>query len=61
MWLKLQSVQQIVGHEKSQLGATKHYDKGAWQSRLFEEMRKVDYGCLELENPIQSWEKLSLY
>ena len=41
--IELPLVQQIVGHEKSQMGATKHYDKGATMTRLFDELGKVDF------------------
>jgi integrase len=41
--LELPLVQQIVGHEKSHMGATKHYDKGATMPRLFNELSKLDF------------------
>ena len=41
--IELPLVQQIVGHEKSQMGATKHYDKGATMTRLFDELSKVNF------------------
>ena len=47
--IELALVQQIVGHEKSQLGATKHYDKGATMTRLFDELSKVDFQLPEIK------------
>jgi integrase len=41
--IELALVQQIVGHEKSQMGATEHYDKGATMPRLFEQLSRVDF------------------
>ena len=41
--LPLALVQQTVGHEKSQLGATKHYDKGATMPRLFQQLSRVEF------------------
>lgn len=47
--IELALVQQIVGHEKSQLGATKHYDKGATMPRLFEQLSRVDFKLLPIK------------
>ncbi|MEM8563242.1 MAG: site-specific integrase [Pseudomonadota bacterium] len=58
--IPLQYVQQIVGHEKSQFGATRHYDKGAGQPRLLEEIRKVDYGCHAVTRLEADWRALTL-
>ena len=41
--IELPLVQQMVGREKSQMEATKHYDKGATMPRLFDELSKVDF------------------
>ena len=47
--IELPLVQQIVWHEKSQMGATKHHDKGASMPRLFAELSKVDFKLPEIK------------
>lgn len=41
--IELPYVQQMVGHERSQMGVTRVYDAGAGAKRLFEEMSKVKF------------------
>lgn len=47
----LQYVQQIVGHERSQMGAAKSYDYGGDAARLLEELSKVDFALPTLQRP----------
>ena len=59
--IELRHVQQMVGHERSQMGATKYYDKGAGSQRLFEEISKVDYQCPSVDALGQDWKHLKLF
>jgi integrase len=58
--MRLDYIQQMVGHEKSQLGATKHYDKGASIKQLYEEASKLSFPDLELDQLSGQWKDLAI-
>jgi len=53
--IPLQWVQQMVGHERSQMGATRYYDKGLAVPALSEEIRKIKYSGLDLSGLRGQW------
>ncbi len=51
-------LQLIVGHEPSQMGATKHYDRGASIQQLKSTIDQVTFNNLNLNHLKNGWEKL---
>lgn len=55
--ITIEYIQQMVGHDRSQMGATKGYDHGMSIPALFKEIEKIQFDGLELSHLIDGWKK----
>ncbi len=55
--IPLERVQQMVGHERSHMGATKHYDKGLSIPDQYEEIEKIKFEGLDLAHLEGGWKR----
>lgn len=55
--IPLERVQQMVGHERNQMGATKHYDKGLSVAALYAEVKKIKFDGLDMEALKGGWKR----
>lgn len=55
--IPLEYTQQILGHERKQMGATATYSHGRTVPALFEEMKKIRFTGLDLSHLIDGWKK----
>ncbi len=53
--IDLRLLQQIVGHEPSYMGATKHYDRGSKMKQLKETVDQVNFDNLDLSHLVDGW------
>lgn len=56
--IPLRDLQQMVGHEKSIMGATKHYDRGQKLGALRDEIEKITFPKLDLSHLKGGWAHL---